>query len=66
MSDRMVSGAEVHMNQRGETEFLCEEKNSHVDIHCCLLNIYGDQMMNVTEGRRVVRFSSGNSNTKVT
>lgn len=54
------------MNQRGETEFLHEEKVGPIDTHCCLLNIYGDEMVNVTVRRRVVHFSSGNSNTKVT
>ena len=41
-SDRMASDMEVHMKQRCEIEFLCAEKMAHIDIHWCLLNVYGD------------------------
>ena len=42
-SDRMLSDMGVHMEQRYGTEFLHAEKMAPMDIHRCLLNIYGDQ-----------------------
>ena len=64
-SDRMASGMEVWMKQRCVIEFLCAEKMAPTDIHQHLLNIYGDQLMDVsTVTQSVVGFSSGNSHLK--
>ena len=41
--DRMAADIEVGMKQRRVTEFLHVEKITPIDIHPCLLNIYGDQ-----------------------
>ena len=46
--DRMVSDMEVRMKQRCGTEFLHVEKMSPIDIHQSLLNVYGDQTLNVS------------------
>ena len=59
-SDKMVSDMEVCMKQRYVIEFLHAEKMAPNDIHQRLLNIYGDQTVDVSTVRRqVVRFSSG-------
>jgi hypothetical protein len=42
-SDKMASDMEVRLKQRCVTEFLHAEKNTHNDIHRCLLNVYGDK-----------------------
>jgi len=64
-SDQMVSDVEVHMRQRGITEFLHVEKIVPTDIHDCLLNVYGDQTADVsTERHKVMCFSSGDSDIK--
>jgi len=47
-SDRMASVMEVLMKQRYGTEFLHEEKMASTDIHRCLLNVYGNQTVDVT------------------
>ena len=47
-SDRMTSDMEVCMKQRGVTEFLHTDKMAPTDIHGCLLNGYGDQMVGVS------------------
>ena len=61
-SDRMVSDMEVHMKQRCEIEFLHVENMAPIYIHQHLLNIYGDQTVDVSTVRQwVVHFSSGNS-----
>ena len=61
-SDKIVSDMEVHMKQRCVIEFLQMEKNSSTDIHQCLLNIYGDQTVDVSTARLwVVHFSSSDS-----
>ena len=61
-SDRMVSYMEVHMKQRGAIGFFHMEKMAPRDIHQHLLNIYGDQPVDVSTVRKwVVHFSSGNS-----
>jgi len=62
-SDQMVSDVEVHMRQRGITEFLHVEKIVPTDIHDCLLNVYGDQTADV-RWWWVVCFSTDNSNVK--
>ena len=64
-SDRMVSDIEVHMKQRHGIEFLHAEKTAPTDIHQCLLNVYGDQTVDVSTLRQwVVHFSSCNSEVK--
>ena len=58
----MTSDTEVWMKQRCEIEFLHMEKNASVDNVWCYLNIYGDQIVDVsTVGRWVVCFNSGDS-----
>jgi len=64
-SDKMTSDMEVRMKQRCVIEFLHVEKIAPYDIHRCLLNVYGDQTVDVSTVRRwVVRFSSGDSDVK--
>ena len=50
-SDSMVSGMEVHMNHRSGSKFLHVKKMAPTDIHQCFLNIYGDQIMDVSTVR---------------
>ena len=50
-SDKMVSDIEVHMKQRCGTEFTHAEKMASTDIHRCLLNVYGDQIVDVSTVR---------------
>ena len=53
------------MKQRCVTEFLHAEKIAPNDIHRHLLNVYGDQTVDVNTVRRwVARFSSGDSDVK--
>ena len=62
-SDRMMSDMEVCMEQRCVTDFLHAEKMAPTDIHLHLLNIEGDQTVDVSTVRQwVVHFSSGDSN----
>ena len=64
-SDKMASDMEVRMKQRCIIEFLHAEKIAPNDIHRRLLNVYGDQTVDVSTVRRwVVRFSSGDSDVK--
>jgi hypothetical protein len=64
-SDKMASGMEVRMKQRCVIEFLHAEKIAPNDIHRRLLNVYGDQTVDVSTVRRwVARFSSGDSDVK--
>ena len=64
-SDKMASDIEVHMKQRRVIEFLHVEKIALNDIHRCLLNVYGDQTVDVSIVRRwVAHFSSGDSDRK--
>jgi len=64
-SDKMAFDMEVHMKQRCVIEFLHAEKIAPNDIHRRLLNVYGDQTVNVSTVRRwVARFSSGDSDVK--
>ena len=60
--DKMVSDIEVHMQQRSVTGFLHVENMAHIDIHQYLLNIGGDQTVDVSTVRKwMVQFRSGNS-----
>ena len=60
-SDKTASDMEVQIKQRCVTEFLCAEKMVPTDIHQCFLNIYGDQIVNVSTLKwQLVHFSSGN------
>ena len=61
-SDKMASDMEVHMKQRCVIEFLHVEKIAPNDIHRCLLNIYRDQIVDVSTGGGW--FSSGDSDVK--
>jgi len=64
-SDKMASDMEVRMKQRCVIEFLHAEKIAPNDIHRRLLNVYGDQTVDVSTVRRwVVHFSSGDSDVK--
>ena len=47
-SDRMVSDIEVRMQQNGVIGSLHADKMAPIDIHQCLLNIYGDQAVDVS------------------
>ena len=51
-SDRMTSDMEVGMKQRYGIELLHVEKIAPIDIHQCLLNVYGGQPLNVSTVRR--------------
>jgi len=63
-SDSMASDVEVHMQQKSGTEFLHAEKVAPSDINWCLLNIYGDQTVDVSTVRQwvSVHFSNDDSN----
>jgi hypothetical protein len=64
-SDKMASDMEVRMKQRCVIEFLQAEKIAPNDIHQRLLNVYGDQTVDVSTVRRwLARFSSGDSDVK--
>ena len=64
-SDKMTSDMEVRMKQRCVIEFLHAEKIAPKDIHRRLVNVYGDQTVDVSTVRRwVARFSSGDSDMK--
>ena len=61
-SDRMVSDVEACMKQRCVIEFLHAQKEAPIDIHWCLLNIYGGQTVDVSTVRQgVVHFSNSGS-----
>ena len=58
-SYKMVSDTGVRMKKSCVTEFFHEEKMAPIDIHWHLLNIYGDQTVNVGTVRHyLVHFSS--------
>ena len=58
----MASDVELHMKQRCRTGFVHAEKMAPVDIHWCLLHVYGDQTVDVSTVKQwVVHFSSGDS-----
>jgi len=42
----------MHIWNEGVIEFLCVEKLAPIDIHWCLLNISGDQMVGGSTGRQ--------------
>ena len=64
-SDKMASDMQGRMKQRCVNEFLHAEKIAPNDIHRRLLNVYGDQTVDVSTVRRwVARFSSGDSDVK--
>jgi len=48
MAAEEQSDMKVHMKQRCVTEFLRAEKMAPTDIHWCLLNVYGDQPVDVS------------------
>lgn len=63
-SDKMLSKMEVRMKHSCVIEFLRLEKKkkpAHIDIHCCLLNIYGGLTVDVSTVMWVVHFSYGNN-----
>ena len=63
--DKMVSDMEVRMKQRCVTEILHVERIAPNDIHRRLLNIYGDQTVEVsTVSRGVAHFNSADSDEK--
>ena len=47
-SDKMVSDMEMHRKQRCGIEFLHVKKMAPIDICQCLLNVYGDQTVDVS------------------
>lgn len=49
--DKMVSDMQVRKKQRHRTEFLHTEKIAPTDIHLCLLNVSGDETVNVSTVR---------------
>ena len=64
-SEKMASNMEVCMNQSCVTEFLHAEKMAAIDIHSCLLNVYGNQTVDMSTVRQwVMCFSSGDSDAK--
>jgi len=64
-SDKTASDMEVCMKQRCVIEFLHAEKIAPIDIHQCLLNVYGDHTVDVsTVMWWVARFSSGDCDMK--
>ena len=46
-SDRIESDTETHRKQRSVTEFLHVEKIAPIDFHSHLLNVSGDQTVDV-------------------
>jgi hypothetical protein len=61
-SGKMASNTEVRTKQRCITELLHVEKIAPIDIQERLLNVYGDQTVDVSTVRRWVLFlSSGDS-----
>ena len=61
-SDRMASDMEVHLKQRCGIECLHVEKMAPTDIHGYMLNVSGDQTVNVSTVRWwVVCFSNSGS-----
>jgi hypothetical protein len=50
-SSRLASDMEVRSKQKYVIEFLHAERNMHVDIHRRLLNVYGDQTVDVSTVR---------------
>ena len=50
-SDWMVSDMGVHMEQRCGIEFLHVERSAAINIHWCLLNVYGHQTVDMSTVR---------------
>jgi len=64
-SDQIKSDMEACLKQRCGVEFLHAEKIAPTDVHECLLNISGDETVDLSTVRWwVVCFSSVNSNVK--
>jgi hypothetical protein len=62
---KMASDMEVCMKQRGVTEFLHAEKIAYKDIYQRLLNVYGDQTVDISTVRQwVACFCSADRNIK--
>jgi len=63
-SDTMATKMEVCMKQISGTEFLHAEKTPPTDIHQCLLNVCGEQTVDMSTVRcGAVCFSAGDINT---
>ena len=61
-SDQIMSDMEACLKQRCGVEFLHAEKIAPTDVHECLLNISGDETVDLSTVRWwVVCFSSGDS-----
>ena len=61
-SDKMMPDVKLCMKQRCGTEFIHAEKMASINVHQHLLNISGDQTVDVSTVRLwVVYFSSSNS-----
>lgn len=61
-SDKKKSNTEVRMKQKCGIELLCAERISPADIHWYLLNMYGDQKVDVSTMRQwVVHYRNDNS-----
>lgn len=61
-SDKMASGIEMHMKQWYVTELFHVEKISPIDIHQHLMNVYGDQTVDVSIVKWwVLHINSGDS-----
>jgi len=64
-SDKMAFDIEACLKQKSRDESLHAGKMAPTDIHQHLLNIYGDQTVDITAVRQwAVHFSSDNSNVK--
>ena len=64
-ADRMAADMDTGRKQRGAAQFLHVEKMAPIDIHQYLLNVYGDQTVDVSTVRQwVVHFSSGDCDVK--
>ena len=64
-SDKVTSDAELQMKQRCVIWFHHEENMAPINIHQCLMNIYGHRTVDGSTMRwQVVWFNSGNSNMK--
>jgi len=48
----VVFDKEAHMKKKGVIEFLHAEEIAPIDIHQCLLNVYGDQTVHVSTVKR--------------
>ena len=63
LPDKLVPDVAVHVKQRFVFEFIHVDKIASIHVHQLLLNIYGDQPVDVSTVRWwVVRFSRRDSN----